>query len=147
MSETVMETLSETSLDTLVSIAIRRAEVLDDVNSPGAQDAWVEVLAYEERLAEITAAADIAGGIARAGAVHAALAAGRRQDAERLARRYLSDPALPAERRAAIARAIAEDDSRLAARFPALAKSGRLGEVQEWRREIARTVSVFPRAA
>ena len=39
------------------------------------------------------------------------------------------------------------DNKRLAAHFPALAKSGRLGEVQAWRREVAKSVGVFPRAA
>jgi hypothetical protein len=147
MTEAVMETLNENDLDTLVSIAIRRAEVLEDVSSPSAQEAWLEVLAYEERLAAITPAADIAGGIARAGAVHAALAAGRREEAERLAQKYLSDKSLPAERRVAIERTFEEDDKRLAARYPALAKSGRLGEVQAWRREVAKSAGVFPRAA
>lgn len=79
------------------------------MRSPNAEAAWLEVLAYEERLAAITPAAEIAGGIARAGAVHAALAAGRREEAERLARKYLSDPSLTPERRAAIERAIEED--------------------------------------
>lgn len=147
MTEAVVETFSENDLDTLVSIAIRRAEVLEDVNSPNAQEAWLEVLAYEERLAVITPATDIAGGIARAGAVHAALAAGRREEAERLAKEYLTDPSLPAERRIAIERAFEDDNKRLAAYFPALAKSGRLGEVQAWRREVAKSVGVFPRAA
>lgn len=147
MTEAVVETLGESDLDTLVSIAIRRAEILDDAGSASAPEAWLEVLTYEERLAAITPAAEIAGGIARAGAVHAALAAGRREDAERLARNYLSDPSLTAERRAAIQRAIEEDDRRLAAHFPALAKSGRLGEVQDWRREVAKGTGVFPRAA
>jgi len=147
MTEAVVETLGENDLDTLVSIAIRRAEVLEDVGSPSAQEAWLEVLAYEERLAAITPAADIAGGIARAGAVHAALAAGRREDAERLARKYLNDPSLPAERRAAIERVVEEDNRRLAAHFPALAKSGRLYEVRDWRREVAKSAGVFPRAA
>ena len=147
MTEAVVETFSENDLDTLVSIAIRRAEVLEDVNSPTAQEAWLEVLAYEERLAAITPATDIAGGIARAGAVHAALAAGRREEAEQLAQRYRSDPSLPAARRKAIERAFEEDNKQLAAHFPALAKSGRLGEVQAWRREVAKSASVFPRAA
>jgi hypothetical protein len=147
MTEAVVETFSETDLDTLVSIAIRRAEVLEDVGSPSTQEAWLEVLAYEERLAAITPASDIAGGIARAGAVHAALSSGRREEAERLAHTYLSDPSLPTERRMAIERAFEDDTKRLAAHFPALARNGRLGEVQAWRREVAKRASVFPRAA
>ena len=95
MTETVVETLAENDLDTLVSIAIRRAEILEDIGSGSAEEAWLEVLAYEERLAAMTSGADIAGGIARAGAVHAALAAGRRDHAERLAREYLEDHPCP----------------------------------------------------
>jgi hypothetical protein len=148
MTETGLAPLTEDELDVLVSIAIRRAEVLEDAGLANAQDAWLEVLVYEERLAAITRASDLAGGVARAGAVHAALAAGRRGEAERLAQLYLGDPELPAERRQAIARAISEEDARLAGQFPALAKSGRLPEVQEWRRNVARKGGgVFPRAA
>jgi hypothetical protein len=36
--------LTEGELDTLVSIAIHRAESLDDTGSPGATDAWSEVM-------------------------------------------------------------------------------------------------------
>ncbi len=143
----VIETLTEDDLDTLVSIAIRRAEVLEDIGSPTSHEAWHEVMTYEERLAAITPAFEITGGIARAGAVRAALAAGRRADAETLASRYLSDDSLPAERRVAITVAFAEEEARLAEIFPALAKSGRLTEVQEWRVSVANRPGVFPRAA
>jgi biopolymer transport protein ExbB/TolQ len=148
MTEAAVTTLSENELDVLVSIAIRRAEVLEDTGSSSAQEAWLEVLVYEERLAAITRASDLPGGVARAGAVHAALAAGRREDAERLARLYLGDPSLPEERRRAIERAIAEEDTRMETHFPALARSGRLSEVQKWRRIAAsKGGGVFPRAA
>src|SRR5271167_3758781 len=92
--------LTEDELDTLVSIAIRRAELLDDARSPAANDAWHEVMVYEERLAATTSAKDIPGGVARVGAVRAALAAGRRLDASNLASRYLAEEELPPERRA-----------------------------------------------
>jgi hypothetical protein len=85
MMETALLALTEDELNTLVSIAIRRAEVSDDVNSPTASDAWHEVMVYEERIASITRPEEITGGIARVGAVRAALAAGQRLEAARLA--------------------------------------------------------------
>lgn len=107
MTDFVADTFSEDQLDSLVSVAIQRAEELDDLGVPS-QDAWREVMTYEERLAELTSPSEIAGGIARAGAVRAALAAGMRAHAERLAGKYLAEESLPAERRTAIERAFRE---------------------------------------
>jgi hypothetical protein len=147
MTKTASIALTEDELNTLVSIAIRRAELLDDTGSPAANDAWYEVMFYEERLAEITAPGDIPGGVARAGAVSAALAAGQRQEAARLASQYLAEELLPPERRTAIERVFQEDRERLARRFPALAKNGRLAELDEWRAITSRQARVFPLAA
>lgn len=113
MTKTASIALTEDELDTLVSIAIRRAELLDDTGSPAANDAWYEVMVYEERLAEITAPWDITGGVARVSAVRAALAAGQRQEAARLASQYLAEELLPPERRTAIERAFQGDRERL----------------------------------
>jgi hypothetical protein len=140
-------TLTEDELDTLVSVAIRRAEVLDETGSPLADETWREVMVYEERLASITPADEIPGGIARVGAVTAALAAGERHEALRLASQYLDEELLPPERRAAIERAFKEDRERLAERFPALAKSGKLAELEEWRGSASKKLRVFPHAA
>lgn len=139
--------LTEEELDTLVSIAIRRAELLDDAGSPTANEAWHEVMVCEERLAAITRAEDITGGVARVGAVRAALAAGQRLEAARLASQYLAEDSLPTERRRAIERVFEEDQERLARHFPALAKSGRLAELDEWRANTCRNPRVFPLAA
>jgi hypothetical protein len=80
--------------------------------------------------------------------VTAALAAGRRGDAARLAAQYLAEEALPQERKGAIRRAFQDDQERLARRFPALAKSGRLAELADWRvNSTAFDLHVFPRAA
>lgn len=147
MTNTALTILTEGELDTLVSIAIRRAELLDDMGSPAATDAWREVMAYEERLATITRPEDITGGVARVGAVRAALAAGERLEAARLASQYLAEESLPHERRIAIERAFQEDRERLARRFPTLAKSGRLAELDEWRASTSRNPRVFPLAA
>jgi hypothetical protein len=139
--------LTEDELDTLVSIAIRRAELLDAMESPTANDAWYEVMVFEERLAEITTPGDITGGVARVGAIRAALAAGQRQEAARLASQYLAEESLPPERRTAIDRAFHEDREHLARRFPTLAKNGRLAELDEWRATLSRNPRVFPFAA
>ncbi|MGA2401389.1 MAG: hypothetical protein ABSG91_06755 [Syntrophobacteraceae bacterium] len=139
--------LTEDELNTLVSIAIRRAELLDDAGLFTANDAWHEVMVYEERLALISHSSEITGGVARVGAVRAALAAGRRLDAARLASQYLADDSLPAERRMAIEQAFQEYQERRARRFPALAKSGRLTELDEWRAIASTNPRVFPWAA
>ena len=119
MTSTGLSAPTEDELDMLVSIAIRRAELLAEMRSPMSAAAWREVMAYEENLARITRPAEIAGGVARAGAVTAALATGQRSDAQRLASQYLAEDALPAERRIVIERAIKQDAKRLAEHFPA----------------------------
>lgn len=147
MTKMPLIALSERELNTLVSIAIRRAELLDDAQSPAANDAWHEVMLYEERLAQIIPPQEITGGIARVGAVRAALAAGERLEAERLAAQYLAQGLLAPERRAALDRVFREDQERLAEHFPALARSGRLAELQGWRAMASGNPPVFPRAA
>ena len=132
MRDMILIAHTEDELDTLVSIAIRRAEILDDERSPASGEAWREVAVYEQRLAAITDPADIAGGVARVGAVRATLAAGNRAEAERLASKYLEETQLPAERRAAMERVFQEDRERLARQFPSSAKSGRLAELPGW---------------
>lgn len=147
MTDTVPTDLAEDQLDILVSIAIRRAEILDETKSPAACEAWREVMVYEKRLAAITLPEEIPGGVARVGAVAAALAAGERQEAARLAERYLAEHAFPFERRAALDRVFREDRQRLAERFPALAKSGRMAELDDWRVTTSKNPRVFPQAA
>jgi len=147
MTATPLTALTEDELDTLVSIAIRRAEILEDTHSPTAMDAWHEVMVYEQQLAGITSAGDVAGGVARVGAVRAALSAGKPLDATRLASQYLAEKDLPGGRRAAIELALQEDRERRAQRFPALAKSGRLAELDNWRAVMSQQPRVFPQAA
>lgn len=147
MTSTGLSAPTEDELDMLVSIAIRRAELLAEIKSPMSAGAWREVMAYEENLARITQPAEIAGGVARAGAVTAALAAGERLDAQRLASKYLAEDALPAERRIMIERAITQDAKRLAEHFPALTKQGRLrwiAELDSWRSSVLANPHVFP---
>ncbi len=151
MSEQVFAgRLTEDELDVLVSVALRRAEILDEIDSPGAGEAWREVMEYEKRLAALTSPAEITGGIARVGAVAAALAAGERLVAQQLSAQYLAEAVLPVERRAAISRVFQEDEQRLASRFSALGWSGRLSELARWRVALSQQSAgggVFPRAA
>jgi hypothetical protein len=111
-SAPVLTTLTEDELDTLVSVAIRRAEILDEAQSPGAADAWSEVMVYEEQLAALMHPDEIPGGVARVGAVTAALAADRRSDVARLAAQYLAEEGLPPERKEAVRRALATERDR-----------------------------------
>ena len=147
MTDAAPIALTEDELDVLVSIAIRRAEILDEAELPAAGEAWREVTVYEQRLAALTRPEEIPGGVARVGAVAAALAAGERDEAARLAGQYFAEHALPFERRAAIERVFHEDHLRLAQRFPALAKSGVMSELGEWRVSSSKNPRVFPRAA
>jgi len=147
MTNKALNGLTEDDLDALVPIAIRRAEVLGGAGSSAASDAWREVRLYEEQLSNLTSADEITGGIARVGAVRAALASGDRHEAARPKTQYLNDPPLPAERREAIKRAFDEEQMRLEERFPASAKRGRLSEPQEWRAKLSDKPCVFPRVA
>ena len=140
-------TITESELDVLVSIAIRRAEFLDDERSSAAPDSWFEVMLYEEKIAEVTSPSDIPGGIARVGAVRAALAAGQRVKALSLASQYLDEDLLPSERKTAIKQTLQEDQEITARRFPSLAKTGRLAELDEWIVAALKSTRVFPLAA
>jgi hypothetical protein len=139
--------IAKDELDALVSIAIHRAELLDDIRSPLAKGAWREVMEYEERLAAVTSPDSVSGGVARAGAVNAALVCDERQEAVRLAEQYLAEPALSDERRATIRRLLREDEDRLSRRFRGLAATGHLGVPESMRRlSVATAPRVFPMA-
>lgn len=141
--------ISEDELDILVSIAIQRAELLDGQALSGARAAWREVLEYETRLAELTDANTVPGGIARAGAVAAALAAGERETAMKLRTTFLADPNLPAERRKVIERAFDEDRVMKDRRYPFLTLRRRswLEDLSTWRAKAAQQPRVFPSCA
>src|SRR5258708_3159365 len=79
------------SLYPLVTEAIRKAEVFEDLNAPGARDAHRDVSLLEEQIAKLLPASDSEGAIARRGAVRAAIAAGDFHRAEQLAARFSAD--------------------------------------------------------
>ena len=138
--------LTEDELDVLVSIAIQRAELLSDQRLPAARAAWQEVLQYEVRLSEITDAGELPGGVARVGAIAAALAAGNRILADQLRSKYEGEPCLPAERRKAIERVFTEDREDWERRYPSLAGRRRTRPIDlaVWRKSIAERPRVFP---
>ena len=75
----------------LVTEAIRRAEVFEDLHAPGARDAWRDVSRLEERITRILPASDPEGAIARRGAVRAAIAGGECERACDLVTRFKAE--------------------------------------------------------
>lgn len=75
----------------LVSEAIRRADVLDDLGAPGATEAHLDVSLLEEAIAALVSASEPEGALARRGAVRAAVRAGDLRRAETLASRFGAD--------------------------------------------------------
>jgi hypothetical protein len=145
MSARLQPDISEDELDVLVSIAIQRAELLEDQRLPSARNAWAEVMQYEVLLSELTDAGDLPGGVARVGAIAAALSAGNRNAAEQLRAKFLADAALPSERRKAIDRAFAEDRTEKDRRYPSLARRRTwLSDLTAWRGSVASQPRVFP---
>ncbi len=132
-------------LNALVSIAIHRAELHEKMGSALVAEAWREVMLCEQQLVAITPAFTIPGGIARVGAVAAALASGNRQEANRLAQVYRADDSLSDERRRALDRIFQEEDEAYSRKFRGSAKD-RLA-VEGWRVELKANPSIFPIAA
>jgi hypothetical protein len=81
-------------LNSLVSGAIWRAEQIEARNLR-AEQAWAEVSAFEEELAQVVPASSSEGRIARRGAVRAALKAGDYARAQVLVERFAGDGAPP----------------------------------------------------
>lgn len=75
----------------LVTEAIQRADVLDDLRAPGAAEAHLDVSFLEERIADSLPASDPEGELARRGAVRAAGAAGDLKRAQDLVERFRAD--------------------------------------------------------
>lgn len=102
------------SLYPLVSEAIRRAEILDDLGAPGCGDAYADVSLIEERIAALVSPADPEGALARRGAVRSAMSAGDVRRARSLAERFVSEEDSTAELRQQIATLVDNlSDSRL----------------------------------
>lgn len=140
--------LTEDTLDSLVSIAILRAQFLDNEMDPAAPQAWREVMHYERDLATLCPASSLAGGIARAGAISAALAAKEEHEAYQLKTLYFADADLPQERRARIQQLLATHEQTKAIRYPHLATAGLIKLLQEVNQQLRATANqptrIFP---
>ncbi len=143
MSFTALQT---TAIEALVSGAILRAELLDDAGLATARDAWREVMELEVELSSRHPAGSVPGGVARAGAVHAAFAAGA--DGWDLADRFLAEQDLPKERRQAITTVIAEHEECYSSQFPRLAEIHSARALSSWKHALAQApLALFPVAA
>ena len=101
------------SLYPLVTEAIRRAEVLADLNAPGVRSAHLDVSLLEERIAGFLPASDPEGAIARRGAVRAAIEAHEFQRARQLADQFTSQDGVSDALRATLHQ-LADEASKLA---------------------------------
>lgn len=88
----------------LVTDAIRRAEVLEDLRAPGAIAANLDLSLIEERIAELLPASSPEGAVARRGAIRAALAAQDFSRAQILTKRFAKEPGLTAKLKAELRR-------------------------------------------
>jgi len=79
------------TLYALVTEAIRKSEVLEELNAPGARGAYLDVSLLEERIASLLPASDDEGAIARRGAVAAAIDAHEFGRAQELAARFSAE--------------------------------------------------------
>jgi DNA-binding protein HU-beta len=77
------------TLYSLVTEAIRKSEVLAELNAPGARAAYLDVSLLEERITGLIPASNDEGAIARRGAVAAAIDAHEFTRAQELAARFL----------------------------------------------------------
>lgn len=129
-------------LDTLyplVTDAIRRAEVLDELHAPGARLAYLDVSILEERIASLLPGSQAEGAIARRGAITAAISAQQYDRAQDLVSRFSSEQALEAPLRSdliklrkeamAMARQVTQA---MAVRFPLTSERYGLDEVRRF---------------
>jgi hypothetical protein len=116
--ETVRDAMNVDDLNTLVSEAVRRAELLQDLGSPSARLAWTELSILEQQLAKLHAPTTAEGAFSRRGAVHAALMAHDTPAAERLAQQYCAEPEMYPELEASIKALIEQERRAFEQRFP-----------------------------
>lgn len=95
----------------LVTEAIRRAEVYEELHAPGMRDAWRDVSRLEEEIAKVLPYNDLEGEVARRGAITAAISGAAFRRAIDLADRFMlecgTDSSLSRDLQALRAQAIA----------------------------------------
>ncbi len=125
----------------LVTDAIRRAEVLDELGAPGARQAYLDVSLLEERIARLLPQTDVEGVIARRGAVRAAIAAHEFRRATDLVTRYAAEGGIDGSVRAALialgeeaASFVAQDECSMTARYPQASARYGIAELRRFAR-------------
>ena len=131
-------------LNLLVSEAILRADMLADLEAPGAAQAYLEVSLIEEQLAEALPASRPQGAIARRGAVRAAGIAGDDHRARELAARYLAEEDAGPDLREEIMMLLAEREEGFAAHDPQAAKQYGFAEILRVTRALVEEPDPFP---
>lgn len=136
------------SLYPLVTEAIRRAEMLDDLGAPGASAAHLDVSLIEEKIAELLPASNPEGAVARRGAVRAALAAKEFARAQALAVRFIAQKDSAPELRAELA-SLEQEGERVTAkrdqtRFPRVSKRYGIAEIRRLARALIQQGAPFP---
>jgi hypothetical protein len=127
----------------LVTEAIRRAEVLEEIGASGTKDAYRDVSLLEERIAILLPTSDAEGVIARRGAVTAAISSQDYRRAETLAARFAAEAGLPAAAKAELTKmraqassAAARDDGAIAKRYPRASSRYGIEEILRFSREF-----------
>lgn len=128
----------------LVTEAIRRAEILEDLRAPGMYTAYSEVSLLEEKIAELLPASDPEGALARRGAVRAALAARERDRARQLAERFLAETDVDAGLQAGLRSLFEETEHSTALRFPRVVATVGMSEVRRLARALHEQGAPFP---
>lgn len=139
------------SLYPLVTEAIRRAEMLEDLGAPGAGAAYQDVSLIEEKIAELLPTSDHEGAVARRGAVTAAIAAKDFVRVQTLVARYTSEKDASAELMAELSRfreeathAMTQRERSIAARCPRVSARYGIQEILRVVRELFQQASPFP---
>lgn len=128
-------TLDELNL--LVSQAIRRAELLDELGAPTVKEAWAEVSLIEEQLALRQEASTAGGYYARRGAVNAAFKASNLDRAEMLMEYFDKEGPASVESLAQFRQELTRHLMLYATRFPFAARKYGVEEIRRIERLIS----------
>ena len=135
----------------LVTDAIRRAEVLDELHAPGARVAYLDVSILEEQIATLLPPSKPEGAIARRGAITAAISAQQYDRAQELVARFSDEQEIEAPLRSDLKKLRKEALSMalqagrvMATRFPRVSERYGLDEVRRFARAFQEQGAPLP---
>jgi len=135
----------------LVTEAIRRAEVFDEIGAPGVLHAYLDVSLLEESIAKLLPQSDVEGAIARRGAVRAAISAREYRRAADLVSRFTAEGGMDDVARAALTSLgeealsfVAQEERTMTARYPRASAQYGIAEVRRVAREYYEQGSPLP---